>query len=263
MSENWIKMRNNLQSHPKVVRMSSALKADRLRIIGGLHAVWCLFDEHSTDGTLSGYDADSIDSLIGFEGFSRALSAVKWLEIHADFVALPEFDEHNGQSAKRRAMETKRKRAERLQDVRTVSASHADKKRTREEEIREEKKEERDIALRAAKQCPKDFCLTDELAAWAASKAPSADPVAELDSFKDYTFPRAIKDWDGAFRNWMRKAHKDAQKAASGRQMSFAEENRQRVLAAVPSLAAKPMKQATEFFMEVEAKDVTPAKLGR
>ncbi|MQI04921.1 hypothetical protein EI057_02935 [Escherichia coli] len=32
MAGDWIKMRADLHTHPKVVRMASALKADRLRI---------------------------------------------------------------------------------------------------------------------------------------------------------------------------------------------------------------------------------------
>lgn len=44
MAGDWIKMRIDLQTHPKVFRMVSALKADRLRIIGGLHIAWSIFD---------------------------------------------------------------------------------------------------------------------------------------------------------------------------------------------------------------------------
>ena len=47
MAGDWIKMRGDLGTHPKVVRIMSALKADRLRVVGGLHAVWSLFDAHS------------------------------------------------------------------------------------------------------------------------------------------------------------------------------------------------------------------------
>lgn len=48
MAGDWIKMRADLHTHPKVVRMASALKADRLRIVGGLHSAWCLFDSRWT-----------------------------------------------------------------------------------------------------------------------------------------------------------------------------------------------------------------------
>jgi hypothetical protein len=143
MAGDWIKMRADLQTHPKVVRIASALNADRLRAVGGLHAVWCLFDAHSIDGSLEGYTPEALDGLIAWPGFSLAMAAVGWLEVSAGSLALPRFDEHNGKSAKRRATETERKRATRAagedpQGAREVSALDADKKRTREEKRREE-----------------------------------------------------------------------------------------------------------------------------
>lgn len=136
MAGDWIKMRADLHTHPKVVRMASALKADRLRIVGGLHSAWCLFDVHSVDGLLDGYSADTLDDLIGFPGFSRAMMAVGWLEENGESLVMPRFEAHNGQSAKRRAQDADRKR-----NVRKTSASEADKKRTREEKRREDIKD--------------------------------------------------------------------------------------------------------------------------
>lgn len=127
MAGDWIKMRVDLGTSPKVVRMASALHADRLRIVGGLHAVWCLFDVHSEEGKLYGYTTDALDEMIGFPGFSAAMISVCWLHDSGEFLAIPRFYEHNGKSAKRRAMDTERKRG-----VRNLSASDADKKRTRE-----------------------------------------------------------------------------------------------------------------------------------
>lgn len=149
MAGDWIKMRSNLRRHPKVVRLASALNADRLRVVGGLHAVWCLFDEHSEDGCLCGYTPAAIDDEIGWAGFCAQLIAIGWVDSDGnDGLSLPEFDTHNGASAKRRAMEADRKRAERAaasehpQSVGSSSALHADTKRTREEKRRGEKKEE-------------------------------------------------------------------------------------------------------------------------
>ncbi|KTH39047.1 DnaT-like ssDNA-binding domain-containing protein [Enterobacter hormaechei] len=136
MAGDWIKMRADLHTHPKVVRMASALKADRLRIVGGLHSAWCLFDVHSVDGFLDGYSADTLDDLIGFPGFSRAMMAVGWLEENGESLVMPRFEAHNGQSAKRRAQDADRKR-----NVRKASAYDADKKRTREEKRREDIKD--------------------------------------------------------------------------------------------------------------------------
>lgn len=140
MAGDWIKMRTGIFTHPKVVRMASALKADGrpdvLRVVGGLMSVWSLFDAHSVDGVLSGYTHDVIDDHLRWPGFSRAMEAVGWIESSEvdSSMSLPDFDTHNGQSAKRRAQDADRKR-----DVRKTSANEADKKRTREEKRREDK----------------------------------------------------------------------------------------------------------------------------
>ena len=134
MAGDWIKMRSDLFTHPKVVRISSALKADTLRTVGGLMSVWCLFDAHSIDGILDGYTPDTLDSHLRWPGFATAMISVKWLVVEAESLALPEFDTHNGESAKRRAQDADRKRA-----VRKASASDADKSGTRGEERRGDK----------------------------------------------------------------------------------------------------------------------------
>lgn len=147
MAGDWIKMRSELQTHPKIVRILSATKADKFRVVGGLHAVWSVFDQHSVDGVLFGYTPETLDHIIGWEGFASAMIAVKWLSFDGEeTLSLPEFDEHNGQSAKRRAEDQKRKRNGRKtenspESVHSESGQSEDKKRTREEKRREEVKE--------------------------------------------------------------------------------------------------------------------------
>ncbi|MCA6954680.1 DnaT-like ssDNA-binding domain-containing protein [Pectobacterium polaris] len=141
MAGDWIKMRTDLHTHPKVVRIASALNADRLRVIGALHASWCLFDVHSVDGVLDGYSSKTLDDMIGFPGFADAMITVGWLECADSSLCMPRFFEHNGQSAKRRAQEADRKR-----NARKSSADNADKKRTREEKRREDLKDKPPIS---------------------------------------------------------------------------------------------------------------------
>lgn len=144
MAGDWIKMRIELQTHPKVFRMVSALNADRLRIIGGLHVAWSIFDTHSDDGVLVGYTADAMDAVIGWPGFTQAMIQVQWASLNeSGSLVMPRFDEHNGKSAKRRANDSERKRNIRKggNDA-EMSASDADKKRTREEKRREDKDQE-------------------------------------------------------------------------------------------------------------------------
>lgn len=140
MAGDWIKMRIELQTHPKVFRMVSALKADRLRIIGGLHIAWSIFDVHSDDGVLVGYSIDSMDAVVGWPGFTQAMIDVEWAGVDSSgSLVMPRFDEHNGKSAKRRANDSERKRHSR--DA-VMSASDADKSVTREEKRREENKDQ-------------------------------------------------------------------------------------------------------------------------
>lgn len=148
MAGDWIKMRIDLQTHPKVVRILSAMRphdvntlTDKFRVIGGLHAVWSVFDTHSADGKLEGYTPEMLDHVIGWEGFSNAMISVGWLDFDgAQTIALPEFDEHNGKSGKRRAEDQKRKRNARSDPnfVRNLSANAADENGTREEKRRED-----------------------------------------------------------------------------------------------------------------------------
>ncbi|MBL0142636.1 MAG: hypothetical protein IPP91_11185 [Betaproteobacteria bacterium] len=161
MAGNWIKMGVGLRTHPKVVRMASALKADRLRVIGGLHAVWSIFDAHTADGLLEGYTSQAIDEDLGWRGFADAMRAVGWLIASDDGLRVPEYTEHNGATAKRRAMETSRKGRSRNpsaidapkcyanvpQEFGQMFASNADKVRNREEKSREDLTKEADASL--------------------------------------------------------------------------------------------------------------------
>jgi len=141
MAGDWIKMRMDLQSHPKVVRILSATSSDKFRVIGGLHAVWSVFDQHSESGQLEGYTPEVMDHIIGWPGFARAMMDVGWLEYDGDeTLSMPGFEQHNGQSAKRRAEEAERKK--RARSERTNGGQNADKRPqstvTREEKRREE-----------------------------------------------------------------------------------------------------------------------------
>ena len=185
MAGDWIKMRVDLQTHPKIVRILSATKADKFRAIGGLHAVWSVFDTHSTDGSLHGYTPDTLDHIIGWGGFSGALVAVGWLAFDGEeTLTLPEFTEHNGQSGKRRAEDQKRKRdGRRSPDSVTDDCGQiADKKRTREEKRREEENQEIGTSVPAPPGPPKrqkrpEQTFTDWADSLDGDAIPPTDPV--------------------------------------------------------------------------------------
>lgn len=145
MNGTWIKIQTSLLRSPKIVRMMSALDADKFRTLGGTVSAWCLADEHAnSDGVLE-MSTDELDALIGFPGLAAAMISVGWLlELPGSKIQFPDYEAHNGPTAKRRAQETSRKgRARKRTNVRIecgqMSASDADKVRNREEKRREDK----------------------------------------------------------------------------------------------------------------------------
>lgn len=128
-------MRKCLLTDPKIVRISSALGADRFRTVGGIYSAWCLFDSQTADGMLDGYTPEIFDELLGFPGLAAAMATVDWLEIGHGFLAVPRFGEHNGQTAKRRAQESVRKMSARDAGKR----AHSERKKSGPEKRREEK----------------------------------------------------------------------------------------------------------------------------
>jgi hypothetical protein len=134
MAGDWIKMRTDLQTDPRVVTLAAQLKRNRLETVGALHAFWSLADTHSVDGELPGYTPNALDEMIRIDGFTVALASVNWIEIRDNALVLPDFDKHNGQSAKRRAqaMERMRVAREASQDANTSATRDRGRERERE-----------------------------------------------------------------------------------------------------------------------------------
>lgn len=66
--------------------------------------------------------------------------------------------------------------------------------------------EERSTRYRASKRCPPTFVVTEQLRAWAAEKFPNVDVDAQTEAFMDHEFRTAKRDWEAAWRGWIRRA---------------------------------------------------------
>lgn len=149
MAGDWIKMRGNLWDDPRVARLVDMTDSSEAAVVGGLYWLWATADQHTQDGLMPGLSLRQIDRKTGVQGLGKALCDIGWLSETDSGVRVENFEEHNGQSAKRRCVDAQRKAT-----VRTVSASDADKTQTgsrqetpnlgareREEKRREEDKE--------------------------------------------------------------------------------------------------------------------------
>lgn len=113
MAGDWIKIRSNIKDDPDVVVMAGRLESDEFSVVGRLHAVWAWLDQHSEDGTNVRITSAYLDRLTACSGFADAMRAVGWLDGRDGLLVFPNFGRHNGESAKHRATETKRKSKQR------------------------------------------------------------------------------------------------------------------------------------------------------
>ncbi len=108
MAGDWIKMRSNLWDDPRVTRLADLTDTSEAAVIGGLYWLWSTADQHSTDGVMPGLSIKGVDRKTGITGFGQALCDIGWLQDGTDGVRIPNFVEHNGDSAKKRCQTAKR-----------------------------------------------------------------------------------------------------------------------------------------------------------
>jgi len=154
----WIKIRVDLSDDPAVFMLSDILGLDCPTLVGHLVMFWSWMDRHTSDGKAIKLTQNVIDKKIGVQNFAVALRKVGWLCGEDMALELPNFERHNGDSAKARALESEAKRLRRgSKDAATpepekhpenavgqVSDKTRAERPTREEKRREEKKELQD-----------------------------------------------------------------------------------------------------------------------
>ena len=58
---------------------------------------------------------------------------------------------------------------------------------------------------RPTRSCPQAFFVNGPMREWAKENAPLVDVELATATFRDHTFKTAMTDWEGAWRNWLRK----------------------------------------------------------
>jgi len=194
MAGDWIPMRKDLWDCPEVVRILSATcpqnvrsAADKMRrkceVVGALFKTWSIFDTFSEDGTLAGYDAESLNEMVGVENWAENLQHVGWLVIGEGSLEMPSFTTYLSKSAKRRMKDAERKNA-----VRKVSAkcpqnvrNDADKKRTTEQNRTEQKSIKRNIDEPKVRRCFSDSFFDGIWAKWRKHRSEKQKPLGDIE----------------------------------------------------------------------------------
>ena len=138
MAGEWIKMRIDLADDPAVIRIRRATGIDADSVVGKLHRLWSWADAHTPDGFAHGLDAEWVDEFVGCQGFAEAMTAAGWLASEDGGIRFANFDRHNGQPAKVRALGKNRMKRIRCADSATESEQERNQRREEEEKRREE-----------------------------------------------------------------------------------------------------------------------------
>lgn len=174
MAGDWIKMRTALAHDPAVIAIALDLDKGEFEIVGMLHHLWSWADSQSENGHIKRVTSKWIDRFVHCEGFAKSMEMAKWLVINDEGIEFPNFDRHNGDSAKKRAEDAERKRKSRAnmasEDTPKTSGEKCDQNRTREEKRREEKEQDQKTMSEAFsifwKLYPKKVSKADAVRAW-------------------------------------------------------------------------------------------------
>lgn len=128
MAGDWIKMRIDLADDPAVISMAAKLGVEEFAVVGRLHKLWSWADRHSVDGHAVGVTQTWIDRHVACDGFAQAMMDAGWLSVDNSGLIFPNFDRHNGESAKKRGLSTERTRKARsvTQSATQMSRSQRD-----------------------------------------------------------------------------------------------------------------------------------------
>lgn len=101
-------MRSELREDPDVIEIARLTNDHEFAVVGRLHAIWSWLDKHSEDGTNVRIASAYLDRLAACPGFAEAMRAVDWLSGRDGALTFPGYGNHNGETAKARAVTQKR-----------------------------------------------------------------------------------------------------------------------------------------------------------
>lgn len=133
MAGDWIKLQHVTPDKPEVFRMAIELGVTPEHVLGCLCRLWIWADQQTIDGHGVCVTGVTLNRITCHGGFSDALKNVGWLSGDELNFTLPNFERHNGETAKTRALATKRKEKQRHANTVTGVTQKASPEKRREE----------------------------------------------------------------------------------------------------------------------------------
>lgn len=218
MAHAWIKVEHPTPDKPEIGMIAERLGIDHDAAFGKFIR-WMIWADQNTDnGHALRVTNVTIDRVTFQTGFADALVEVGWLTGESGNYHITKFDNHNGESAKKRAKDQERQKRSRA----NRDSCHAlGVTKSGPEKSREEKKNKDSADAQGSSSSRKFIKPTlEDLREYAASIGfRTFDPQAFLDHYDSNGWKvggrGAMKDWRAAVRTW-RKRNPDGARPMAG-----------------------------------------------
>ena len=104
----WIKVEITTPDKPEIVAAARICGTIDEVAFTAFFRLWVYFDSHTATGFLPGITIADLDKRAGLKGFGKAMEQVGWIVEDARGISITNWERHNGDSAKSRALNQKR-----------------------------------------------------------------------------------------------------------------------------------------------------------
>lgn len=236
MAGDWIKFELITLDKPEVCLIADLANIDPDAVVGKLLRIWGWFDQHTEEGNALSVSKRLLDRLVGVTGFCDHMKVAGWMVEEGGLISLPNFDRHNGKTAKNRILTAKR-----VAKCKSGNAQGNDKGNGASVNSalpKEEKRREEELTPpvsprgvdnptdpggppkpKRKTRLPDPFLVNPLMTQWAAERAPAVVLATETEKFVNYWRGSGGTkvDWVATWRTWMLRAQEDAVRYRPGR----------------------------------------------
>lgn len=208
---NWIKFSTDTPEKPEILEIAGTLDIDPDAVVGKLIRIWIWYDQHTVDGNAASVTSVTLmkrlDMSVGVTGFCKAAIKAGWMMEEDGKLILPNFDRHNGETAKRRAQTANRVQKNRAKKRNDVSVTKALPEEEEEEDIKKDSstKSPKKVAKKVIPDRKKIPPTLEMVTAYCAERGNGISAQEFIDHYTTNDWHRGktkIKDWQAAIRTW-------------------------------------------------------------
>lgn len=126
----WIKLDHTTPDKPEMFAISEQLSCTHGEAFLACMRVWIWADQQSLNGHAISVTSKTLNQISGHANFVEAMRNAGWLEGQDGAISFPNFERHNGETAKKRGLASKRKVTQRSRSQRDYSVTRVDKSKS-------------------------------------------------------------------------------------------------------------------------------------